>query len=125
MLKSDSIWLFCISVLAEAVAQKRQQDLAGFAPASVDPQRLIEAAAQWEVDQAFGSPALWNTVVRWCEREKVQRPFPTLNGSLTDIIRAMPFWIRHRNCRISTSLFAKRLTSMTSLCFAEANEMAC
>ena len=34
-------------------------------PAEVDPQRLVEAATQWEVDQAFGSPALWNTVVRW------------------------------------------------------------
>ncbi len=30
-------------------------------PADVNPQRLVEAAAQWEVDQAFGSPALWNT----------------------------------------------------------------
>lgn len=34
-------------------------------PADVDPMRLVEAARQWEVDQAFGSPALWKTVVRW------------------------------------------------------------
>ena len=47
-------------------------------PADVDPQRLIEAADQWEIDQAFGSPALWNTVVRWCADQGVQRPFPTL-----------------------------------------------
>ena len=36
-------------------------------PADVNPQRLVEAATQWEVDQAFGSPALWNTVVRWAD----------------------------------------------------------
>ena len=52
-------------------------------PAKVNPQRLIEAAAQWEVDQAFGSPALWNTVVRWCEQRGVQDPFPTLRRILS------------------------------------------
>ncbi len=52
-------------------------------PADVNPQRLIEAAKQWEIDQAFGSPALWHTVVRWCEQNKVQRPFPTLKRVLS------------------------------------------
>lgn len=52
-------------------------------PAEVNPQRLIEAAAQWEIDQAFGSPALWNTVVRWCEKENVTLPFPTLKRVLS------------------------------------------
>ena len=53
-------------------------------PADVDPQRLIEAAAQWEIDQAFGSPALWNTVVRWCEANAPgQRPFSTLKRVLS------------------------------------------
>ncbi|WP_182869660.1 fatty acid CoA ligase family protein [Stieleria mannarensis] len=52
-------------------------------PADVDPQRLIEAARQWEVDQAFGSPALWNTVVRWCESNDVKQPFPTLRRVLS------------------------------------------
>ncbi len=52
-------------------------------PAAVDPRRLIEAAAQWEIDQAFGSPALWNTVVRWCEKNEVSRPFPTLRRVLS------------------------------------------
>ncbi len=47
-------------------------------PANVNPERLIEAATQWEVDQAFGSPALWNTVVRWCDQHNRSRPFPTL-----------------------------------------------
>ena len=52
-------------------------------PADVNPQRLIEAAAQWEVDQAFGSPALWNTVVRWCDQNNLQQPFPTLKRVLS------------------------------------------
>jgi len=52
-------------------------------PADVDPKRLIEAANQWEVDQAFGSPALWNTVVRWCEENGIERAFPTLRRVLS------------------------------------------
>lgn len=52
-------------------------------PADVDPNRLIEAAEQWEIDQAFGSPALWNTVVRWCEQQGVKKPFPTLRRVLS------------------------------------------
>ncbi len=52
-------------------------------PAEVDPSALIEAATQWEVDQAFGSPALWNTVVRWCHQHNLQRPFPTLRRVLS------------------------------------------
>lgn len=52
-------------------------------PAAVNPQRLIEAATQWEIDQAFGSPALWNTVVRWAEANKAARPFPTLKRILS------------------------------------------
>jgi acyl-CoA synthetase (AMP-forming)/AMP-acid ligase II len=52
-------------------------------PAEVNPLRLIEAASQWEVDQAFGSPALWNRVVRWCAVNGVQQPFPTLRRVLS------------------------------------------
>ncbi len=52
-------------------------------PADVDPQKLVEAAAQWEIDQAFGSPALWNTVVRWAEANDVRQPFPTLRRVLS------------------------------------------
>ena len=52
-------------------------------PAAVNPERLIEAATQWEIDQAFGSPALWNTVVRWAEARNTTRPFPTLKRILS------------------------------------------
>ena len=52
-------------------------------PAEVNPQRLIEAVNQWEIDQAFGSPALWNRVVRWAEASDAERPFPTLKRILS------------------------------------------
>lgn len=53
-------------------------------PAEVDPKRLIEAVSQWEIDQAFGSPALWKTVTRWCEeRQVVGRPFASLRRVLS------------------------------------------
>lgn len=37
-------------------------------PADVDPQRLLDAIDQWEINQAFGSPALWTTVGRWASK---------------------------------------------------------
>lgn len=43
-------------------------------PADVNPLRILEAVEQWQADQAFGSPALWNTVSRWCEEKHVQMP---------------------------------------------------
>ena len=52
-------------------------------PADVNPRRLAEAAAQWEIDQAFGSPALWNTVVRWADENQFSQPFPTLRRILS------------------------------------------
>jgi acyl-CoA synthetase (AMP-forming)/AMP-acid ligase II len=52
-------------------------------PADVNPRRLAEAAAQWEIDQAFGSPALWNTVVRWANENQFSQPFPTLRRILS------------------------------------------
>lgn len=50
-------------------------------PADVDPQRLLEAVEQWEIDQAFGSPALWNTVTKWCA--ETGKSFPTLRRILS------------------------------------------
>ncbi len=34
-------------------------------PADVDPPRLLDAIDQWQINQAFGSPALWTTVGRY------------------------------------------------------------
>lgn len=36
-------------------------------PASVDPERILAHLRDWNVTQAFGSPAIWNRVGRFCE----------------------------------------------------------
>lgn len=43
-------------------------------PARVDPKNIIEAVNDWKVTQAFGSPALWNVVGRYCEENRVVLP---------------------------------------------------
>jgi acyl-CoA synthetase (AMP-forming)/AMP-acid ligase II len=43
-------------------------------PADVDPRNILEAANDWQVTQAFGSPALWNTVGRYCEKHDERMP---------------------------------------------------
>jgi acyl-CoA synthetase (AMP-forming)/AMP-acid ligase II len=43
-------------------------------PAAVDPTKIIEAATDWNVTQAFGSPAIWDRVGRYCEAHGVRLP---------------------------------------------------
>lgn len=43
-------------------------------PAQVDPQKLIQAIEDHGVTQAFGSPAIWNRVGRYCEEHHIQLP---------------------------------------------------
>jgi acyl-CoA synthetase (AMP-forming)/AMP-acid ligase II len=43
-------------------------------PASIDPANFLEAAADCGATQSFGSPALWNTVSRYCEANKLAIP---------------------------------------------------
>lgn len=50
-------------------------------PAEVDPRNILEAARDWNVTQAFGSPALWNAVGRHCEQHQVK--FSTLRRVLS------------------------------------------
>ncbi len=50
-------------------------------PADVNPQRLWEAVNQWDIDQAFGSPALWHRVLGWCE--STGNGFPSLKRVLS------------------------------------------
>jgi len=37
-------------------------------PADVDPPRLLDALDQWDINQAFGSPALWTAVGRYTQQ---------------------------------------------------------
>jgi olefin beta-lactone synthetase len=43
-------------------------------PASVNPERIVEAIESQGVTQAYGSPALWNRVGRYCEDRKIKLP---------------------------------------------------
>lgn len=43
-------------------------------PADVDPPRLLDAIDQWQINQAFGSPALWTTVGRWATKHGRKTP---------------------------------------------------
>lgn len=51
-------------------------------PADVTPQHVVAAVNDWQARQAFGSPALWNTVGVYCERAGAKMP------SLTRILSA-------------------------------------
>jgi acyl-CoA synthetase (AMP-forming)/AMP-acid ligase II len=50
-------------------------------PADVDPPRLLDAIDQWQVNQAFGSPALWTAVGRYCVEHG--RRVPTLRRAFS------------------------------------------
>lgn len=43
-------------------------------PAQVDPEKILAQARDWQVTQAFGSPAFWNRVGRYCEAHAVTLP---------------------------------------------------
>ena len=43
-------------------------------PADVHPPDIIHAVNEFQADQSFGSPALWNTVTTYCEARKIQLP---------------------------------------------------
>jgi len=43
-------------------------------PAKVNPQNIVDHVNDWKVTQAFGSPALWNVVGRYCEEKQIVLP---------------------------------------------------
>ena len=43
-------------------------------PATVDPRNILEAVGDWEATQSFASPAVWNAVGQFCERENLWMP---------------------------------------------------
>lgn len=46
-------------------------DMDATRPAAVDPGNIVEAVRDWNITQAFGSPALWNRVSRYCEQRGI------------------------------------------------------
>jgi len=43
-------------------------------PARVNPRNIVAAVNDWQADQAFGSPAVWNRVGQYCEERSVRLP---------------------------------------------------
>ncbi|MFN7878152.1 MAG: fatty acid CoA ligase family protein [Pirellula sp.] len=50
-------------------------------PADVDPPRLLDAIDHWQINQSFGSPALWNRLGQYCEQ--TGRKVPSLTRVLS------------------------------------------
>ncbi len=67
-------------------------------PAKVDPRNIIEAALDWKVTQAFGSPALLNVVGRYCEEQNVK--LPTLRRVLSAGAPVPPHVLRRMTAAI-------------------------
>jgi acyl-CoA synthetase (AMP-forming)/AMP-acid ligase II/pimeloyl-ACP methyl ester carboxylesterase/uncharacterized protein YqfB (UPF0267 family) len=49
-------------------------DLNPSRPAKLDPVLVLEAIHDWQCNQAFGSPAIWNKLSRYCERHGLRLP---------------------------------------------------
>ncbi|HEV3136832.1 MAG TPA: fatty acid CoA ligase family protein, partial [Pirellulales bacterium] len=43
-------------------------------PARVDPRKIVDAIHDWNVTQAFGSPAIWNRVGQYCHDWQIRLP---------------------------------------------------
>jgi len=43
-------------------------------PAAANPRKLLEAASDWQVTQAFASPAVWNKLSQYCVEQGEQIP---------------------------------------------------
>lgn len=43
-------------------------------PARVNPERILEAIRSQGVTQAYGSPAMWNRIGRYCEQQSIRLP---------------------------------------------------
>ena len=66
-------------------------------PAEVNPINILEAVRDFSVTQAFGSPALWNVVGRYCE--KTGDKLPTLKRVLSAGAPVPPHVLRRvKNC---------------------------
>lgn len=69
-------------------------------PATVDPEKILTAMMREHVTQAYGSPAMWNRIGRYCESNHLQ--LPRLNRVLSagapvplHVLRRMTSALRH------------------------------
>jgi len=49
-------------------------DMDASRPAAVDPAKIVAAVRHWSVTQAFGSPAVWKPVGRYCREHGIRLP---------------------------------------------------
>lgn len=49
-------------------------DMDATRPAQVDPKKIIKTVHEFKVTSSFGSPALWNTVSRYCLEQGIRLP---------------------------------------------------
>lgn len=88
-------------------------------PADVDPPRLLDAMEQWQINQAFGSPALWTKVGRYCAEHG--RGMPTLRRVLSAGAPVSPSvleWVRkaaHPDCEVFTPYGATESLPIASI----------
>lgn len=67
-------------------------------PAQIDPRNVIEAVYDWNITQAFGSPAIWNKVGLYCEEHDVA--LPTLRRVLSAGAPVPPHVLRRMKAAI-------------------------
>jgi acyl-CoA synthetase (AMP-forming)/AMP-acid ligase II len=79
-------------------------------PAKVDPRNIIEAINDWKVTQAFGSPAIWNAVGRYCEENKIV--LPTLKRVLSAGAPVPPHVLKRMKAAIAASGYASSTTHL-------------
>ena len=68
-------------------------------PSKADPAKIVAAANDWQVTQAFGSPALLNVVGRYCEQHGVT--LPTLTRVLSAGAPVPPHVLKRMQSAIS------------------------
>jgi acyl-CoA synthetase (AMP-forming)/AMP-acid ligase II len=79
-------------------------------PAKVDPRNIVEAINDWKVTQAFGSPAIWNVVGRYCEEHKIV--LPTLKRVLSAGAPVPPHVLRRMKAAIAASGYVASTTHL-------------
>lgn len=88
-------------------------------PAEVDPRNILSAVRDWETDQAFGSPALWNTVARWCiakdEKMPTLRRILSAGAPVPPTVLAMLREIVHPDAEIFTPYGATESLPLASI----------
>jgi len=94
-------------------------DMDSTRPAKVNPENIINPIQKYQITSSFGSPALWDTVSRYCKNNKVRLPSlrriliagAPVSGSLLKRFET----ILERNCKVLTPYGATEALPITSI----------